>query len=351
VWATGLHIFDFDNVIIRDSSQGGIFNTAYYLYPVKQATTHLLSDFAPDPNKLVKISAKDYYLLKKRSLLAANDAQPGSMAKFTLENGQEIIPGFYKLNTQMSYVDFADEAKLLATYNKVKKQAQYKWQGRGFKYLQALCETKEGAKTATFVTYRPLSLEKLFKAMVKDGYLKHMPNLELAQSLTSKDGARFSQFSDGLATRKANAVEQLILWANEFYTDKEIITPDGNSTAKMIPVHFFEDDSANLDAAVKKMERLSTGRASRVKMVVHNMGHYPIEEVRKVVQKSGNIRIEHDISVPQVFVIDNGFRRGFDRMKPQELVGEGILGSKIIKKLNKFFKSLLCGEIFIPVKL
>jgi hypothetical protein len=38
-------------------------------------------------------------------------------------------------------------------------------------------------------------------------------------------------------------------------------------------------------------------------------------------------------------------------MKPQELVGEGILGSKIIKKLNKFFKSLLCGEIFIPVKL
>ncbi|MBL7664969.1 MAG: hypothetical protein JNM93_07525 [Bacteriovoracaceae bacterium] len=352
-YSASVFLFDFDNTVVADNAIGGTFNTPYILYPVSRPTNYFTMDKVTTEmlHKPIEISPADYWDLKQQGLLAVSDSRPGAVGKpYKLVDGREFYPGLYKIDPKMTYVNFDDVLEAFKLSEKVKPGG---FKGPAFEFLQFVLSREDLAKTTGIITARPVSIEKwkeFFQYLIKKKYIKHEPNYELFRSLSNHKDQIYGQFGDSIAAKKAEAIEEIVMWTSEVYpeqTDKEIWLSNGRDKGQLNSVYYFEDEPKYLDSVVSRMEKLSSGRASNVKMGVYNVGIYPDMAFKRIEHKSGNVIIENHVFLPQYFIIDNGFKRkAVDGViKPEEFLAEGYLSPAEIEKIQKIYQQMTCNKL------
>lgn len=289
VFAGTYAFFDFDETLIRCREEG-LFKTPVKLFPVERRNSVLL----PGPESFGEITVTCTDLDALRRYLAPGRTQVGSIeGVFTLEDGREIIPGYYYLDPATSFLPHYGEHPeggnyllddLRAALARVKaspdpvKAMQQQLLGPAFPILQVMLSKPETAKSVAVGSARSHSYDRewpqFFDALIQEALIKHPPNYKLFMGATRPEFDRYNLDVGAISARKVGFWAEFAkkLRAVSLSEKDEKLGIDGSGRGRYHTLMIAEDNQRTLKKASVDLARIVQSKLLPLKVILINLG-------------------------------------------------------------------------------
>lgn len=362
----GFLIFDFDEVIINSNRYESLdkseltkhgINTSFILKRISK--TFVDERFQMQPTT-IEIDPKTFYHLKDNEMLAKSEVAPGSIFEpFTLPDGQEILPGYYRIEPEITYQNYRKNTLLADAQKSESFPHSDGWKGPAYALFKAALVNPATRDYVAIVTARGAGILTFLSHLVDVGELATLPLENQIHEVNADSGIQSNFIFHDVADRKFEVIEYYMkkLHHLDSISDREdrkmVISPDGKKSGPYKSLHFFEDDTRYTRTVLKNSLTYTLGSFPSVKFVMHFLSpprSYLLQSEEQGF--SAHKKISLETIVPKSFVYFNKIERDLKKeewflegLDPSQYPQEKKAWDNFRSKMKKIKKNL-CIKVF-----